>query len=637
MSLLAQDSETFVDLDGKPVGADVCSFLRALDRLLTVGAYYADDHEQYLRAAQSAWASMVAAIRPRASFTLEVTASGLVADGAALDPRQRGARQVHDLMVSLDVATLDFSAGMTAADLRQALAALHAHRQSLGHTRSFRALTVNGLPSTISAASRRVVVATPTAAGDDDPLDTLLDAWSERTGPAPAPAGAVRDDFLHDLMAVLQQASENLAEGRPAAGDAATATITQDELAAIRQGVERLLERDPEAGEIAHLMDLARQALALSGDPGKARLVFDQLRRTVDADPSASPCGDFGDGPCWPVGELSARVAELAARESPCEEPLPSSRRDQVAIGFRLLAGGPGDNSFKPALALLQRACGAAGFGAAEASVAAGSIVALARDGRRDVIDEALPALLGDLRATRPDLLAQLWCGLDDDLEPAALEVLWPHLANDLILGFGSAPESAVARCCLLAGALDVDAALDLAPRLRRLPGAGRECPSDQVFAVPPVRAAALHAALLRLPAAELHGPRLYREMLRRPADALSGIVTAAVEGCDAADADLLLALLREGGRPAPSPDFMGLAASLLLGVLDELPAARRGEPWTAPALRWLAGAAPVRVRPLLERVAGERRWLVRSSWPEACRAVAAAALAGAPAGREGG
>jgi hypothetical protein len=633
MSLAVADSDVILDVTGKPVGIDVAMFLKALDRLLTVGAYYSNSHEQYHRAAETQCAAMVAAIRPNPSLSIEVAAGGLIVGGSTVDPHLRVARQVHDLLVSLNVACLEVSVRLTPADLRQAIAALQAHRLEFGHAQSFRAITIENMPATVSVSSRRVT----SIEDDDETFDSLLDSWSEGTGPAAfdfSVQGPVRADFLRDLMAVLQEASDNInddasATDAAAAGAHRQAVISREELEAIQDGVQRLLQRDPDANEIANLMALARQALELSGDPEKARLVFDQLRKRVgDEDgPGARLLRARADH-VWTVDELAGRTAELAGRPTTLPEPVAAARRDQLAIGFRLLAAGARDPGFEASLAVLHKACGSREFGTAEAAVFASAIVTLANLGRRDVIDRVLPRLLPEIRATRPDLLAQIWSGVDANLAPPALALLWPHLANDVFLGLESATESVLIRCLLLAGGLDIDTALEQLPRLATLPGAERQSPPEQIFMVAPLRARCLHAALLRTAAAERHAQRLYRELRRRPPDALTGIVTAAVEDGEAIDSELLQVLVREGGHKTSPPALVELATALLLEAIPALHVKRRREAWLAAAITWLGATSPGRSRELLQRIRTEKKWLVRAAWPDACRAAADAALA---------
>ena len=625
MAVLCADGDVIHDAAGRPVEARTVAVLRALDKLLTVAGYYSADHDQYLQALETQCAVIVAAIRPRLSFAAEVTATGLVIDGRTLDPRQRAVRQVHDLLVSLNLCRVEISAALTPADLRQALSALHAHRLELSQAVSFRDAEVPGLPWTFSVAGHRVVQAT---SDDEFCIDTLVDSLFEpSSGLEFKAAQVVRADFLQDLMSVLRQAADNLDAG--AADGEGQPVISRDELAAIHEGVQQLLRRDPGAGEIANLMELARRVLDVSGDPGKARFVFDTLRKDLDI--AAAPPLPLGrreaDQAEWPLAKINRLVAGLRAQGVEVPGPEVGARRDQLAISFRMLADGPRTAHFATALDALRRACRTPDIGRDEAVVITAALEDLARDRLRDVADRALPALLADLRETRPDLVAAVWSGLAGRLEPDELATVWPHLVNDLLLGLDSGAETVVRSCCRLAGELDFAAALAEVPRLLSLPGAERAASADQVFLLPPLQVRGVHAAVLHTAAAGRHGARLFRELLRHPPDRLTGIITTACADCEAGDPALLLALLRDAGNPSPSPELVFLATALLVQVLESMEPARRAEPWTLEAVRWLGAEAPATAEPLLRRIVGERRWM-RAAWPEACRTEAAALLA---------
>ena len=647
MALLGTDSETILDTSGQAAPSHVSAFVRALDRLLTVGAYYADGHDQYLRATATAAAAMTAAIGARAWLALEVSAAGLIVDGITVDPRQRAARQVHDLLVALDIASLSFSPQMTAADLRIALSAMQAHRLARQQAHSFRALALEGLPPTVSAANRRLQA----VAGRDDDDDDGGDGGDGGDGANDAAGGSGAGGDGHDtgtlragndLLDLLRRVVAQPAPGDGGAGTGphrstapaaptTPATLSAGDAAAIRDCVARLLDRDTGTADLAELLELAAQALALGGAPASMRLAFEQLRRQVEAAAAdaAAPDPRLEDH-AWPLEDLAGRVASLARRLDATGDPVAEARRDQVAICFRLLANGSQDDAFTPALAILETGCGAARPGAADIALYASALSSLATTTAAAELDRALPQLLAGLRAAHPDLPARVWAAVADDLATPALAALWPHLVSDLSLGLEPAEPETIARCCRLAASLDAAEAASQLPRFLALPGARRAAVSRQVFLLPPQRAYGLHAALLKGAAASRHAANLLRELRRRPPDELTGFVLAALDGDAAVDADLLLEILREAGQGGPSPRFRAFAAALLSDALEALPAARRDEAWVAGTIGWLARHAPARAGELLRRVATERAWLLRPAWPQACRT---AARATAPAG----
>ena len=58
----ALNSETICDLTGQPLDRSAAALLKAIDKLLTVGAYYSSDHDQYRVVSEKSCAQMVDAI-----------------------------------------------------------------------------------------------------------------------------------------------------------------------------------------------------------------------------------------------------------------------------------------------------------------------------------------------------------------------------------------------------------------------------------------------------------------------------------------------------------------------------------------------------------------------------------------------
>jgi hypothetical protein len=620
-------SETIFDAAGQALGPDAATFVKSLDRLLTVGTYYALEHEQYHRASETACAGIVAAIGTRPALAIEIAAAGLVIDGQTLDPRLRVVRQLHELLVALNVARLEFSARLNAADLRQALAALNDHRLATSQAHSFREVTISNLPPTVSVASRRVGV------GEDASnaaFDGVLEAWRESSQASEAGETAADPSaIIHEFTSLLRQAIE--AQGNDAGhmgGPSGNARgLCRAELEAMQVALRGLLERDRDASDITELMKLARQAIGVSGDAKRARVIFDELRRRIGAD-SVEPTPGSSLAPIEEdlelgVDELALRVVELASRPESVPDPGRESRRDQFAICLAMMATGPRAPHDEPLLDYLRRACASPDLRPDEMAALGELLTDFAQVAGTATADRAAAAILGAARAENPSLVSAVWSGVDDSWPPARRDFLWPHLVNDLLLGLPGAPEPLVARLWQLAASLEVADALGRLDRLSPLPGALNPVAAEQVFLVAPSRVRSIHAVLLHLAGSEHHGPRLYRALLKRPPDRLTGIVMGAVRGYEPDDRHLYITLLSEGGRPQPSRELKQLVVPLLLGMVDTLPEGRRTEHWVPGAIAWLAATAPIAAAPLLQRILNERRLLTKRVWPEACRIAA--------------
>lgn len=641
------NTEVILDLQGAPLRADGAAVLKALDRMLTLGSYYSAQHSQYLRAAEETCLTIVQAIAPRPLLALEIAANGLLIEGQTIDPRHRHVRQLHDLLVPLNVARLEIQSAMTPADLRQALAVLHEHRLGLGQTQGFREITIENLPPTVSTASRTVG-----RGGEADGSVTMSALLDDGFAAAAPGDGQVDDDggdrrqLAHELRALAAALSENLTanleQTKHLAGKAA---ITLAEVAALTETLGRRLEADPDADELSRLISQARSALALGHDPRQADAALRLLRRelgteTREAEPE-SASRVLQEDLSFSVEQLAQAVSDLNGRDEPVPPPGPSARADQLSMAFRFLASDTTGRLRAPALAALESVWNTGDCSPDEVRTAAAAIVGLTVVDSGAPVDPLLSVVLAVVRRTRPELVAPLWweiaskqvkAGPDDPRWP----IIWPHLVNDLLLGLEPAPHPLAVPLCLKAGDYDVEEALKLAPRVASLGAMKSQTPANDLMLVPIAKARAVHAVLMRTPAADRHGDQVYKALSLRCPDALTRVLMSAVGAYTPEHRELFAALLREDGREFHSRQLQALAAGTLQRRLANLPPARRGEDWVAPAVEWLGRLAPESARPLLARIVGERRLVFFRVWPAACRRAAANPPATPPAGGEG-
>jgi hypothetical protein len=242
-----------------------------------------------------------------------------------------------------------------------------------------------------------------------------------------------------------------------------------------------------------------------------------------------------------------------------------------------------------------------------------------------------VPSLMSELRRQHPALIGRIWAQLADRLAEPAFTTLWPHAANDLLLGMPRASEAELAALCGLVGHIGFDEAIEQTGRVSALSAITCGSQSEQLFSVAPVKLRGLHAVLMRTEIADAHGTLLHRALARRPLDELTAVLMNGIDRYEPDDRLLFQSLLREAGRGVCSTRLREQASSLLMRVLEELSVSERAEAWTPGAITWLGRLDRERAAPLLRRVIGERRWLVRRSWPAACRAAASTALSGVP------
>ncbi len=651
MSTAALNRDGVVDLQGVPLRADAVEFLTTLDRLLTVGTYYAVDHEQYLRAVEEACAHLVRAISPRLAMSVEIAAKGLLIEGQVVDPHQRLVRKVHDLLVPLNIARLELSRDLTPDDLRAALATLQAQRLKLGQSEGFHQIVITDLPPTVSIASRKI------GTGGEPSLPAGLLGGRDETAASDAGTDAGTDGgagtaagtapglsaLAHDLLSLAEQllgvlAAADATPGGPGERNRAR-PVSLERLATLRGALQRLVEARPDPAQLLRLIRQAEAALELGGDPAKVDLAFRVICRELGTEATGDqelPAPALTENLAFTAGMLTRACEELAARNVPVAPPLPSARRDVLAVTLNLLAEAPSEPLRSRCLAALEAGLARGALGPEElAAVAANCAFAVHRG--TDTADRVLPPVLTAIRRHHSGQLAALWERLRP-ADAAARLTLWPHLVNDLLLGLDPAPQSAVMTLWVEANAIDagkaaepaVEPAADLAAqlatrlgRLESLADEGAAARLGDLLLIPAARVANVLTVLMGSRLAGRVGPLLHQALQRGQGGDLARVLTSALGDYDPAHRRFYTDLAHELAAEAPSPRFARQAAGTLLQTLAELTPAERREAWTAEAIAWLPALAGVAARPLLDRIVDERRFVVLKAWPTACRAAA--------------
>lgn len=619
-------SEHILDLKGQLLHSDAAALLRALDKLLTLGAYYSSGHAQYLQAAEEAAAAIRGAIGSRRSLSLEITAEGLMVLGQQVDPHQRQVRQVHDLLVPLNIARLEISAFLTTDHLRQALEVLQQHRVRLGSASSFQEIVIEGLPATVRTVSRSVLQGEATSALSDEnwlpPLTDGPEGDSER----------LAREFMELVTEILDNLEQSEAQAGPVGGAAGNLELSRQKIAELRAALRRLIEVRPSPRELLQLIAHARSALELSHDPRRTDLVFQILRKEL--------VEDFADKERrtrasareihyrLEIDQLAEAVAQLDIRAGVMEPPEKGALESHLAICLYLLAGDPVDSLRQSSVSGLAELFSRPDFRAENLEPCLTAIAEALDSGYPDWVDALVSALSSALRQGRPKLIGAFWQGVREAARHEDLLVLWPHLVNDILLGLGRIDPEVGRNLLLWAGKISPEGALAQLDRLEKLPALAGDKAVADLFKIPLALLYPVHVTLARTRLAGWLSRGLYVSMRARPATPLIRALMGALEyQPDFLDFYLELVAQSRGGEP--SPRLKAKAGALLMGILQDLPREKREEPWVPVALDGLAQLGVDEARPLFRAILDSRRLVFLKSWPPECRKVAAWALTG--------
>jgi hypothetical protein len=644
----ALNSEIISDLDGKPLDRNAALFLKAIDKLLTVGAYYSADHSQYAAVAKESCAQIVQAIGTGRVMAIEITASGMMVRSQLLDPQHRNIRLLHDLLVPLNIARLEISAGLTPADLRQAIAALQEHKLNLGNTEGFQEIRIENLPPTVSTASRSVSTDTGDREEGAHSLDDLLSGFGAGLDESLTGTAAEDEQLARTFLAIVAQILENLEQAETSRdGKSADSRVapTSENLQALRVALQRLVEVNPDPQNLVRLIRHAKHALELSRDSRSVDLVFSLLKREVE---------QFGDWkshaqekfegkarrkPGLSLTALHEALADLDATESePVDRDLPSSGA-YLGICLHLLGAGPSAILETNILANLTEALRSRSLSPADLKLCSTAVAAVAMQDGQAAVDKVLPAFTGPLLAARPEYLGKFWGRLWSVLPPERRTTVWPYLVSDLLQGLGVGQPGVQGKLWLAAGKIHPKAASRLAPRLNDTAAGIKKEIHPSLLCLPLRRLYPVHLALLKSSFAAEYGPRLHQHLRRHPANPLVEILLKASGDFDAGRIRFYLTLAVQNDIQTIDPKQRRHAAKLIVHHLLKLRTSRRKEPWVMTAIELLGSLEPGIGRTQLHRIRDNRRFFFLRAWPKPCRQLAArliVQLDSAPADQDG-
>ncbi len=631
------NNDAICDLQGKPLHPKSSTLLKALDKLLTVGAYYSSDHGQYLQAAMKARDEIVGVIGAASQYVaIEITAQGLMVGKQNIDPNHRNVRLLHDLLVPLNIARLEIDGTLSPEELRQALSALQEHKQTLGQSSSFQEIVIQNLPTSVRAISCTVL-----HKSDDSPdelsLDDLLGKWGAEDEAETGPVSETQSELLaREFMEMVAKILENLEELEREFGvrpqhEEDGSYVTKEDLANLKIALRRLVEVNPDPAELAKLIEQAQQALDLSRDTRSVNLVFQILKKDVSKD-----TGDKGEIKNrktkrvtyrMSVEQLLGTVTELAQVEASVAEPVTGSRSNQLGISLHLLRSDPPRALRTAMVDTIQQAVAEPDFADANLLLCARAAHTIASEDGAEGVDDLLPVLTGALRQKRPELVARFWTDLLESGAEAQLPELWPHLVNDILLGLDKSPPELVVPLVFAAGKISLRDAKRHGLRLEKQPALQANTGAQDLFLAPVTDTLSVLAMLAGSPLQEWLGVELFKGLRTTYISPLAAVLMASLVEHESQNTAFYLDLIRYGHEETPPAEFQMQAANLLHRALSGLQGKARNKRWVPQGLAELSRLTPDLARPLCEQVIADRKFFFFKAWPTAARQAAELAL----------
>ena len=626
------------DFDAR-IAAEARELLLALDRLMTVGTYYQPGHAQHEAVAEQCEDTVRRCLATRHTLDIEVTAEGLKVFGVDFPAGSREARRLFDLVDPLSLGVLRIKPGATAKHLQDAIAVLRTRRNNISASTAYEEIEITGMPENIEALGRSLYLRTRTGGGNalngayDPHLITpemLLDGADLHKSEA---------EFLKIINGLIKAGSGGDGKsGTEGPGFDLSRGLPESVLVGIQEIISSLVGTNSDPMVYNHLIDHARSALEMTGDPELVELVFQQLRKETEtaAESKAHVVGmskarKRKSGPQkfnMSMAELDAAIAGLTEPYGPHENPESMDRACCLGVCVQILRAAPPRELESGAHATLRRIFGAPGFSGPERRAAARiAVELLGSDDRRR--DEPLLRMMWEmLREYRPQDVGEVWREVWSILPPRLRLRAWPYTVNDILLGMEwKRPLEMLA----LYGALSrvpVAGKSRVRYTLENLPALKTGTLSDDIFEPPPPLLFPALNVLIGTSIAPVLGPLLHDHLLRLRTHPLAAVMLEAATEYHPGNRVVYQAILEQGVREKLTDRMVELGGRLLSLALLRLPPGERKETWIPEAINWLGKLAPENAEEVLARITSERKMLLIPAWPKHLREAAEAAWA---------
>lgn len=603
------NGDVILDTKGEPLRRDYAQLLKSINHLMTVGTYYSLEHEQYVLASRKAAENIASAMGEQPFLTLEIGAEGMMCGGQTIPTNHREVRQLHDLLVPLNIARVEIDRGLEASELRKALEVFHNYRRELGTSSGFHEVNIEGLPGTVRTVGCSLF------ADEEGPGNIMPQSMEE-----------LAQSFLKLVGKIIANMDAALKQGPGALGAGEDGGCGAADLRDPAENLRQLARTESNPHKLLHLIQSAQRALELSGDPGSVDMVFRLLRTELEpkAPPPILPRGLMAPQSSEPEvdlaplgGHLDATLAEAAALGAMVSG---GTKRDFLGICYKIMLAEPSSSLQTHLTAACEVALSDPLTDVDDVKLCARWMSAAIRHDRAAVCDQLLESTTDPLRRFHPKLLAQFWQMLWDRLDNEQRGELWPFLVNDVLLGLGDVPKKLGESLLEAVGTVNLHQARAGRQRLFDMSAFAQTQASPRIFSVAPGRLYALHATLLSSPLAEWHGPRLQRQLLRSDGQGLMAIVIRLLGDFQLGNAPLLAGLLEQEATGMLSPETKEAVVILLSDGLRNLPVERRRENWVIAAVGWLDRLDHAAAEPVLNQILNQRRFLFLKAWPRECR-----------------
>jgi len=611
-----------------------------IEMMLRICVIYPPDHIRFIDITDKYFEKMSEIANDGKELHITVNKDGLMIQSELLDSELIGVSHINDLLSSLGIIQIVISHSVSAEDLHHLISELIRCRCQAKGRRSFGQFTFTDIPETIKVKQREFGKKTNGRGGSTHNDDLVAEAV-EKISKILQKRQCDRDTrvvYTGLVEKIFTKVIEKL-ELNPLKSNNPTLNFEcpHEEILslgvhAIQHAMTELFSNHGNNGDLSHLFTYAEKALAFAENEEFVKLMVEILRETEKEEEDQSkpePSKNNNDDDSeysMSLDDLRGCVAGLSTNEHELGTLLCEDQGSELSVLCHVLMSYPIAQVLRGVEVKLE-GCLKKELSATELQILECVTEELVAKSDIALLDRSLPLIIKPLRRSKTLSVAEFLLMVSQACPVEKLALLWPHLVNQILIGFMKDSPTAVDELYNIVMRLPESEMKEGITRLERLDAMDKRLLTEKLFHPPDKRLYPLFARLLLSSSGALVGSNLLSGFHASPPDWIGAGVFAVMDEYDPSYQELFVKFLREGKNPGVSEALKQLAGVIITEKLYQLKEDAKCEPKVLKAIKSLGSLKFEKAKSVLRGIVKERKLVFWRRWPAEYRRAARESL----------
>lgn len=622
-------------------GKDAYAFMEAFDRLFKIFALYPVEHARCTDVADVFRERLDRILRTTSTVNITAGAESLFVQSVELPTKLPALRRFHDILDTLGIAYIEIDSGVSTLDLHTFTSVIMAHRNQAKSSMCFRQFEFEGIPSTIRVVQREFGQRVDQEGGTAKRISEIREAITRSLAALEGVDCNKAKSELYQMVSekIFSKVIDKLEMATTSQGVSMSSYRSLEDLLnigvhAIQHVVQEFIDDEEETLDVRGLFRQIKKAVALSDDEESVQLMMDVLMMAADElDVEQSESSNLvleesgSDKDCvMSLTNLRKRLDECASLAGTISAIELQDFSEELSVMIQLLFYYPTPKLMAGIVAKTDGLLSSR-LKPTERQVVFKAIHQLIDRPDYALIDRSLPPIIKSIRISKNESLASFLFNIYETASPKKREAIWPHIVNEILLGFeGDSPEAVNSLHKLMNSTTEKTLKENL-DRLEYLEAMREQRFMKRLFNPPIPELYPVFAILLHSSQSSVIGSLLLNGLKSTSHNWEGAEALKLINVYNLQCRDFLARLFAEGWRTKGSDILRDMAGEIILQELPRLSRYRWRENWVSKAILVLGSCWDQRAETLLLKIIKSRKYLFIPVWPKECRNAAIRAL----------